>query len=120
MTRKQLMQLNVENKIRRSSCGPSLHHSDIRYRVKGGIDLHHVEMLRVPSQTLTGWHPLGVPAFDKSRVGPACRADQDFAFARHQRSLSVRVRISHPSLFCFFFVFSTAIFGFKTRGGAAW
>src|SRR5256885_16553172 len=71
------MQFYIENKIVRRRSAPSLDCSDVGHRVKSGIDLHHLKMLRVPAESLVRRHFLWIPTLDESRIGPACRSDQD-------------------------------------------
>src|SRR6266508_2448158 len=63
-------------------CGtPALNHSQIRHRVKGRIQLDHLELLRVPTKPLMGAHPFGIPTLNKAWIGPAGRSDENFASA---------------------------------------
>src|SRR5215212_9854148 len=77
------MQLDVENEVVRRDISPALDHPYVWYRVERGIDLHHVEMLRIPPQPFAGFHSFRVPPLNESGIGPARGADQNFAGAAH-------------------------------------
>src|SRR6266404_2448340 len=71
------MQFHVEYKVVRRGRAPAFHRSSVRHRVKRGIDLHHLEVLRIPGEAFVGGHFLGIPTLHESWMGPARRSDQN-------------------------------------------
>ena len=91
MMGKELVQFDVENKIRRSRVAPSPHEHRIRDGVKGGIDFHHVEMLRIPTKAIRRAHLFWIPKLDKTGIGPTGGADEDLC--SHESILIEAVRL---------------------------
>src|ERR1041384_3498658 len=87
MPRQQLVQLHIEREVSRRLRGPTFYRSDIRNRVKRGVNLHHVEVLRIPGESFAGFHLLRIPALDKTGIRPARSADENFGIAAHDRKL---------------------------------
>src|SRR6476659_9236736 len=77
MVGKELMQFDVENKIRRSRVTPSPREHRIRYGVKGGIDFHHIEMLCIPAEAIRRTHFFWIPKLDEPGIRPTGGADKD-------------------------------------------
>ena len=77
MVGKELVQFDIENKIRRSRVAPSPHEHRIGDGVKGGIDFHHVEMLRIPTKAIRRAHLFWIPKLDEAGIRPTGRADED-------------------------------------------
>src|SRR5207253_10082989 len=55
------MQFDIEDKILRSNVAPSAHQHRVRHGVEGGIDFHHGEMLRVPTEPICRPHLFWYP-----------------------------------------------------------
>src|SRR5205823_9929874 len=77
MVGKKLVQFDVENKSRRSRIAPSPHEHRIRDGIKGRIDFHHVEMLRIPAEAICWAHLFWIPKLDEPGIRPTCRADEN-------------------------------------------
>ena len=77
MVGKELVQFDIENKIRRSRVAPSPHEHRIGDGVKGGIDFHHVEILCIPAEAIRGAHLFWIPKLDEAGIRPTGRADED-------------------------------------------
>ena len=77
MVGKELVQFDVENKIRRRCVAPSPHQHRIGDGVKGGIDFHHVEILRIPAETIRWAHFFGIPKLDEPGIRPTGGTDED-------------------------------------------
>src|SRR6266516_4139766 len=84
--RKELMQFHIEAKPIRRSGTPTLNHSQIRHRIKRRIHLHHLKVLRVPTEPLIRAHPLRIPTLNETRIGPARSSDKNFAAFRSHRA----------------------------------
>src|SRR5947209_6378191 len=77
MVGKELVQFDVKNKIRRRGVAPSAHQHRIGDGVKGGIDFHHVEMLRIPAEAIRRAHLFWIPKLDKPGIRPTSRSDEN-------------------------------------------
>src|SRR5881398_1831748 len=83
MAREQLMQFDVEGEWLRRAATPALDHPRVRHRIEGRIDLHHLELLRVPRQAIPRGHAFRVPSLDESRIRPAGCPHQDARLRCH-------------------------------------
>src|SRR3954464_1373679 len=77
------MQFYIEDKILRRHFTPALHQHRLRHRIKCGIHFHHVEMVRIPPESVSRPHLFWIPKFDESRVRPTSGTDAD-SFSGHQ------------------------------------
>src|SRR6266567_8987372 len=115
------MQLHIKLEAIRRRCGPALSHSRFRHRIKRRVYLDQLKMLRVPTEPLPGWHFLRIPAFHKTGIRPARRADKNFPahMSTKSRRWRKQTRLIVPVRF-----FDLHSSGEKSilsvRGGAAW
>ena len=77
MVGKELVQFDIENKIRRSRVAPSPHEHWIGDGVKGGIDFNHVKMLGIPAEAIGRTHLSWIPKLDEPGIRPTSRSDEN-------------------------------------------
>src|SRR5262245_40416133 len=110
MTREHFWQLHVKQKSIRSFLTPTLDAAQRRQRIKRRIDFDHVEMLRIPAQSLFRAQLFWIPILHKPRISPTRGADANFTHVSlsyrkpiqtrqsNARSIATSSKTNHRSL----------------------
>src|SRR5437764_14913552 len=73
------MQFDIKDKVWRSDIAPSAYQHRVRHGIEGGIDFHHGEMLRVPTEPICRTHLFWIPKLDEPGIRPTGCANENLA-----------------------------------------